>query len=105
MTTVYVKSFADLMAGHHEAEIIDPVHAKVVRRLTVNGDRVFINAMEPTIYSVPLDTPIGYQPWFCDRGSLLFPLAELPDGRGKICTEYDTIRYKDGEEAEIRPAL
>lgn len=36
-----------------------------------------------------------------DRGSFLFPVEGMPDGLGKICTEFDIIQFEDGEQATI----
>ncbi len=95
-----VRTFADLMGKHQTAEIFCGVRGELVRRLKVEGDRVVIDAMQPPIVSVPLRAQITYQPWFMDRGSLLFTCKEL-NGKGKICTEGDTIRYPDGTEYTI----
>lgn len=95
---IQVSSFADLMNGRKSAEIVNPLKGNVVRRLTVVGDQLFIFAShEYPILHYPLATPVRYEEWFMDRGSLLF------DKEYKICTEMDTIRYKDGTQGRIFP--
>jgi hypothetical protein len=97
-----VRTFADLMGKHQSAEILCMMREVVVRRLKVEGDRVIIDAMQPPIVSVPLTETILYEPWFMDRGSLLFRCREI-GGKGKICTELDIIRYPDGTTETIEP--
>ena len=99
---IKVSNFGDLMQGYSYAEIINLLHGNVVRKLSVVGNQVQVDALEPPILILPLNTPIIYEPWFMDRGSLLFNSPELP-GRGKICTELDIIRFPDGIEATIHP--
>lgn len=91
-----VSSFSDLMDGHESAEIVCAIKGQVVRRLKVVGDDVLIDPMEGPEISIPLSTPIYYEAWVMDRGSLLF---QLPEGiPGKICTELDLIRFEDHDE-------
>jgi hypothetical protein len=96
-----VGTFEDLMHGYAYAEIYSRGfgHA-LVRRLSVAAGKVQIDALIPPIISVSLNTEITYEPWFMDRGSLLFEHPELPKG-GKICTELDEIRFPDGKRYEI----
>jgi len=96
-----VRNFADLMAGHKTAEILCAVKLAVVRRLKVSGNMVRIDACDGPMIQVPLDTPISYEPWFMDRGSLLFDCQEVPSA--KICTEADLIRFPDGSEEPVLP--
>jgi hypothetical protein len=97
------------MAGHKEAKIYCLYTGSLVRRLTVIGDNVQIDAMVPPIVSVSLDTPITYEPWVMDRGNMLFPpvteeLRILGGGKGlKICGEGDQIRYEDNSVDMIYP--
>jgi hypothetical protein len=101
MKHIIANNFRDLMNGHASAEIINLYGGNVVRKLTVNGDRVTIDALVPPVVSVNLETEIVYQPWFMDRGSLLFKCSGIPE-LAKICTEFDEIRYPDGSVYEIR---
>jgi len=97
-----VKSFADLMAGHAKAEILCAVKKTVVRRLkVVDGQSVRIDSMSGPMIVIPLSTEIRYEPWFMDRGSLLFSCEEMPEA--KICTEFDLVRFPDGTEWPIHP--
>ena len=89
------------MNGYQSAEIINFVNPdNVVRRLKVIDNQVEIDAITITL-TVPIDTPITYEPWCFDRGSMLFSVPDFP--QGKICTELDTIRFPDGTEASIQP--
>ncbi len=63
---------------------------------------------------LPLDTPITYEPWMMDRGSLLFASAavlnrevlpaSLPDEL-KICGEGDSITFADGSSDTVLPVV
>lgn len=97
------RTFADLMAGHESAEIYCLYNKDLVRHLKVVGERVEVMPMEGDPVSVLLDTPIVYEPWFMDRGSLLFSCRESK--QAKICTEADLIRFPDGVEEPIEPFL
>jgi len=102
MKEVRVASFRDLMAGYDYAEIVCRYKKTVVRKLTVNGDMVNMDAITEAV-EVPLDTPVEYEPWFMDRGSMLFR-AEGHDVPLKLCTEADEVRYPDGSEGWVNPA-
>lgn len=97
--TIYPTTFRSLMAGHATANIHNLFNGEVVRKLTRIGDNVEIDAMTEKV-TVPLNTDITYQPWFMDRGSLLFECAGYKGG-AKICTEYDVIEYPDGSRYSI----
>jgi hypothetical protein len=89
-------TFSDLMRGHLTAEILCYRRGTIVRRLTVKGDTVNMDAITESI-DIPLTTPIAYEPWFMDRGSMLF------NGNLKLCTEGDTIRFPDGQTFWVGP--
>ena len=93
-----VRTFADLMAGHETAEILCAVHGEVVRRLRVAGGHVEVTPLEGPSITVPSWTPITYEPWFMDRGSMLF---QAEGGQAKICTEGDLVRFPDGVEDRV----
>lgn len=98
---VIVHSFRDLLAGQASAEIINLLNGKVVRTLYVHADdSVTINA-DGEVVAVPLDTPIVYEPWEFDRGSLLFTCEGFPNNGAKIATELDLVRYPDGTTRSI----
>ena len=86
----------DLMSGRTSAEIICRHKGGVVRRLTCDGDSVTVDAITEKV-TVPLDTPIVYEPWFMDRGNMLF------NGDMKLCTEADLIRFPDGSAHLVLP--
>ena len=97
-------TFASLMNGHTSAEIRCPFRGEVVRRLTVKGDMVEVDAMTIKV-DVRLETIITYEPWCMDRGSLLFYSPNLPQHVpvAKLCTELDVIKFEDGTERTIEP--
>jgi len=95
------------MQGHGAAEIICPIRWEVVRRLTLLSDgRVGVDALTDSVI-VPLSTPITYEPWVFDRGSLMFavPPEVVPGGQAKLCTEADIVQYPDGSEYLVMPKL
>lgn len=88
------KTFRTLMAGELTATILSLTTNHVVRGLTVKNEDIEVDAFTEKV-TVPLDTPIIYEPWFMDRGSLLF---EAPGfGKAKLATEFDTIKFPNGE--------
>ena len=100
-----VASFADVMGGYDSAEIICAMKGTVVRTLTkvTDGERPFNTTIHMACpngdaVDVEPETPLVYEPWFMDRGSILF------NGSLKLCTELDRVRYPDGTEATISPA-
>jgi len=93
MANILADSLARLMDGHTAAVLKCYYTGEIVRRLTVDGDELIIDAITETVRA-PLDTEITYKPWLMDRGDLLFDL----DGRKcKICGEADFICYGDPE--------
>lgn len=84
-----------LMNGASSVEIVCRIKGTVVRRLTSDGNDVIVDAITEQV-TVPLDTRIVYEPWFMDRGSLLF------NGM-KLCTEGDIVRFPDGSVEEALP--
>lgn len=95
-------TFQSLMNGHKSAEIRCLYRGELVRRLTVEGDTVEIDAMTVKV-KVPLSTPITFEPWCLDRGNMLFPAPGHGD-RAKLCTEHDRITFDDGSEGHVDPA-
>jgi hypothetical protein len=101
-----VKTFADLMHGQKKAEIYCLMTGDLVRKLTVAGVEVEIEPVSGPRITVQLKTEITFEPWFMDRGSLLFQYCEEDESKkGKICTELDIIRFPDGSEFTIRVNL
>lgn len=98
-----IRTFADLMAGRGRAEICCLYTRKVVRVLTVVDGQVHVDFTNGESTDIPLETTIWYEPWFMDRGSLLFSCREA--SQAKICTEADVIRFPDGAEDSITPDL
>ena len=94
-----VASFADVMGGYASAEIVCAMKGTVVRTLTATGcGTVNVECPNGESVEVSINTPLAYEPWFMDRGSILF------NGSLKLCTELDRVRYPDGTEATISPA-
>lgn len=116
-----VTNFAQLMSGEPRAEIRCLYTGKLVRVLTVSPDSrtVEIDAQDGgrTVVTVPITTPITYEPWAMDRGNMLFPAAAVIDPPPaiadlvandprqvlKICGEGDPIAYASGETATVNP--
>lgn len=96
-----VASFKDLMNGYESAIIRNLIDECPVRKLKVIDNQVEIDAITITL-NVPIDTPITYEPWCFDRGSMLFSVPDFPTG--KICTELDIICFPDGTQASVEPA-
>lgn len=101
MKSIRVKTFRDLMGGATGAFIVNPLQGNVVRRLTVVGDQVEVDAGGQSVW-VPLDTEIRFEAWVLDRGNMLFTGGEkYPNA--KLCTEADVIRRSDGTEGLVLP--
>lgn len=90
-------TFKTFMAGHTVALIRCAYTGSVVRRLAVFGDVLELHCADNTAIGIPLDTPIRYEAWFMDRGSLTFTSKELPE-TAKLCTECDVVTFEDGTE-------
>lgn len=92
------------MQGADSLDILCAVRGEIVRRLTRverNGEVfVRIDAFSQVV-AIPADTKLSYQAWVLDRGSILFPLPG-GNGEGKLCTEFDILRFPDGREDQAR---
>ena len=98
------------MQGQLGAEIRCAYRGTVVRKLVVNADAniVDIDFGDGEVQGLDLDLELCYEPWVMDRGSItfqipshIFRLGMSPDGRGKLCTELDVVRFDDGTEAVV----
>ena len=99
-TIIRVQTFRDLMDGASYAEIINS-RGDVVRKLSLTeGGNVLVDALTVKVV-VEIDAPLYYEPWFMDRGSLLFSAPSI--GQAKLCTEGDIIRYDDGSKLYVEP--
>jgi len=101
-----IANFKDLMGGHESAEIVCIVKKEVMRKLSVAGDTVHIEAGFHKV-DIPLNTPVHYEAWPLDRGNLLFWHEAGGNGKEielKLCTEVDKVRYPDGTEDAVYPA-
>lgn len=97
-----VGSFKELMNGSEYAEIVCLYKGTVVRKLTVKGDVVVLDALTQTV-DVPIDTPISYSAFDpFDRGNMLFDIGL---GTMKLCTEQDIVRYPNGDEFRVEPEM
>ncbi|MCR9292045.1 MAG: hypothetical protein NXI32_04950 [bacterium] len=100
MSTVQVDKFSDLVQ-HGPAVILNLFDKQIVRTLTKLEDgQVYLLAGDGTKMILEGDTPIRFQPWVMDRGSLLF---EVGGHELKICTESDILRTEDGRYFSIEP--
>lgn len=95
-------TLAALLGQHNQAEILCMESKRVVRRLTRTGATVLVDAISVTV-EVPADTKLTYEAWIMDRGSILFAY----DGGkvGKLCTEFDTLRFPDGTTEDIEAPI
>lgn len=96
MTSVKVAKMSDVLGNHNYVEILCPMKGTIARKLTRNGDSIHLDALTEAI-DIPAETPLAYEAWFMDRGSILF------NGNLKLCTEMDIASYPDGSEAVIEP--
>lgn len=94
-----MQTLANIMNGHKTAEIVCAYKGTVVRRLTVDGEVITVDALTEKV-DVLLTTPVTYEAWMFDRGSMLFSYAGKV---GKLCTEGDIIRFADGSEGHVYP--
>lgn len=97
-------TFATLMNGRKSAEIRCLYRGEVVRRLTVKGDMIEVDAMTIKV-DVRMETPIVCHEWALDRGSLMFYSENLPPHIpvAKLCTEGDLISFDDGTDGHVQP--
>lgn len=77
----------DILNGYFHAKIRCAVTNRVVRELTVVANGVFVQPETGDPVVIPLDTEVRYEPWFLDRGSILF------GEKFKLCTEYDIVEH------------
>ena len=98
------------MQGQLGAEIRCAYRGTVVRKLVVNADSniVDIDFGDGEVQGLDLDLELCYEPWVMDRGSITFQIPShilrpgmSPDGRGKLCTEFDVVCFDDGTEAAV----
>ena len=92
-----VASFKDVMGGYDSAEVLCLYKGDVVRTLTAKDGMVHMACPNGDSIDVSEDTPVVYEPWMLDRGSLVF------NGNLKLCTEGDHVRYPDGNEDCVVP--
>jgi len=108
-----VASFKDLMNGHPEATISCLYSGKVVRKLKVENDTLWIDPLEGPKVLITLAAPITYEPWAMDRGNMLFSPRDVIEPMDlrlvpqetlyKICGEGDYIEWSDGQFEEVTP--
>ncbi len=101
---VHVSMIGDLLRLSDTAEIVNLIGGNVVRKLRrIDGETVELDALGGPVLRFASETPVEYVPWVFDRGSLLIevPTDISPDGKGKLCTEFDLLRLPDGREFEI----
>jgi hypothetical protein len=97
-----VNTFRDFfLKGNTQVEIVCAVKGAVVRRLTLDGSTVTIDPMQGPTVDIEVSTPITYEPWIFDRGSLLFDCEITAPEPAKLCTELDLVRYPDGHEEQV----
>jgi|TARA_Y100000034_G_scaffold116048_1_gene153875 hypothetical protein len=97
-----IATFNDFLGEHPTSEILCAMKREVVRRFRRMPDgSVELDALSDKIV-VPADTVVMYEPWCMDRGSLVWIDGER--GTLKACTEFDVLRFPNGDENSIQPA-
>lgn len=94
-----IQDFADLFTHGDTATVHCAMSGTKVRTLTKQGDNCHLIAGDGTELNIPLNTPVVYEPWVMDRGSLNFTLDNQPL---KLCTELDVLK-SSGEEYTLVP--
>jgi len=101
MNTLRVFLFGDLMPGQPTAEIWCPYQNVRVRQLRAAAEHIEIIPEDGSgPIKVKAQDRIFFEPWFMDRGSLLF---QHDLGLLKLCTEGDTIKYPQGNSLVLAP--
>ena len=97
-------TFADLIQ-HGKCIIKCLMSGEVVRTLTPNDDgSIHMLAGDGTELTIQAETPITYESWDMDRGSLIFAHPDYSD-KLKICTELDILVVEaTGAEFSVVPA-
>jgi len=97
------------MRGRLGAEIRCAHHGQVVCKIVVNPDTeiVDIDLGEGHQLGLSLDTTIFYGAWIMDRGAFTFIIPEHARqpgmvAVGKLCTEFDVMRFDDGTVVVVR---
>ena len=106
--TLVVETFSDLFSraeGETKAVIECALNRIVVHQLKLDpsGTAILLDAMSGPIVKVGLDEPITYEPWCCDRGSLLFNARQIKLPDAKLATELDELCYPDGRRFTLVP--
>jgi hypothetical protein len=92
----------DVLGSYDSAEILCLYQRTVARRLKrLPEGKVEVDAITVKVV-VDATTPLNYQPWVFDRGSLLFDLPDHPGA--KFCGEADIVRYPDDTTDSVEPA-
>jgi hypothetical protein len=93
-----VTTVGEVLGKYNSCELKCPMRGTVVRKLTRLTDGIEIDYFSGKVV-VPAHTPLIFEPWVMDRGSMLFDLPDMP--RAKFCTEFDVIVYPDGTSVPV----
>lgn len=97
-----IGTLGDLITCVRENETLEIQNlygGNVVRKINIEGNDVLIDAMDGNPIRLDKKTPVYYEPWLLDRGSIVFEnTSDDPRVRGhdilKLATEYDPIRVR-----------
>lgn len=99
-----IRKIGDVLRHHHSAEIRCMYTNNIARKLSRDqNNNVVLDSLVGEPIALHPDTPIIFEPWVMDRGSILF---EFKDDDGvihlyKLCGEFDHIQFEDGVEDRI----
>ncbi len=99
ISTMMPKTIRTLMNERRGATIHCAMTGTQVRTLAITGDYCDLRAGDGTEVAIHIDTPLQYEQWFMDRGSVLVKSCDA--GVIKLCTEFDLLRYDDGTEVAV----
>ena len=100
---MFPKTLGDLLGSCNTTQIRCLYKDTVVRTLHRRGANVVIESEGHPSLTMPLATPLFYEPWCMDRGSILFEVEdEALGGVAKICTELDIVVFPNGSRFSIQ---
>lgn len=103
MKILEVTTFEDI-AKLGNSKIRSLTDGKVVRTFKVlDGRHIHLTAGDGTEIVIERSTPLAYEPWCMDRGSICFRHPDFVCDL-KCCTEMDWLETRDGEEYRVVPS-
>lgn len=103
MQTIEVTTFVDL-ANHAPCKIRNLLNGEVVRKIEIADDfRIHMTAGDGTELDIEPRTPMWYEAWDMDRGSICFRHPSFALDL-KAFTEGDLLEQRDGEVFHLVPS-